>query len=315
MAEVETKNQPKDLVEPTPEELDKEQHEHKKLAPENKEDEETLEEAEPVLSREEAISEAEIEGLSLDEKRAAREAKEAAEHLASWVPKTQLGKDVKSGKETNLDVVLKERKRILEPEIVDYLIKPRNDLILIGQAKGKFGGGKRRAWRQTQKKTKEGNILTFSAMAVIGDGQGHVGVGYGRAKETLPAREKAVRNAKLNVIKIRRGFENPEDKHNEAYKHDPHTIPYVIHGKCGSVRVRLLPAPRGTGLVVGDELKKILTLAGVRDVYGKTRGHFRTTFNLAKACIDALQKTTQLHMPGDAVAPIAHRRKHTEESR
>ena len=107
----------------------------------------------------------------------------------------------------------------------------------------------------------------------------------GKAKETLPSREKAIRNAKLNVIKVVRGFESPE---NEKDKSDPHTIPYKVSGKCGSVRITLIPAPRGTGLVIGNECKKILRLAGIKDIYSKTMGQTRTTFNTAKACIDAL---------------------------
>ena len=195
---------------------------------------------------------------------------------------------VKDKKEKDLDKVLETGKKILEPEIVDLLVNLESDLLLIGQAKGKFGGGKRRAWRQTQKKTQEGNILTFSSMAVVGDKNGHVGIGYGKAKETLPAREKALRNAKLNIIKVNIGFESPED---ESEKSQPHTIPFKVQGKEGSVHITLLPAPRGTGLVVADQVKKILLLAGIKDAYGITRGKTRTTFNLAKACINALNKT------------------------
>ena len=164
-----------------------------------------------------------------------------------------------------------------------------SELLLIGQAKGKFGGGKRRSWRQTQRKTKEGNVITFSAMAVVGDKNGHVGIGYGRAKETLPAREKAMRKAKINIIKIDRGCGNFD-----CSCHEKHSIPYVVEGKCGSIRIKLLPAPQGTGLVVGDEMKKILRLAGIKDVYSMTKGSIRTTFNVAKACIDALEKTSKL---------------------
>jgi len=209
--------------------------------------------------------------------------------LASWVPKTDIGKDVKAGKEKDIDNILENRKKILEPEIVDTLLNTSSDLLLIGQAKGKFGGGKRRAWRQTQRKTKEGNILTFSAMAAVGDRKGHVGVGYGRAKETLPAREKAVWKAKLNIIKVRMGC-----AHFDCSCDEEHTVPYVVEGKSGSVKIKLIPAPQGTGLVVGDECKKILRLAGIKDVYGASSGHVRTTFNLAKACISALKKTTEL---------------------
>lgn len=261
MAEKETKNNPKDLVEATPEETSA-------LEPEIVEVMEELEV--PVKEPEKEIS-----------------------AVAAWTPKTKLGKDVKAGNEKDLDEILEKRKKILEPEIVESLIHVESDLLSIGQAKGKFGGGKRRAWRQTQKKTQEGNVLSFSAMAVIGDRKGHVGLGYGKARETLPAREKALRNAKINVMKINLGFESPEAEPEGAI---PHTIPFKVEGKSGSVRITLLPAPRGTGLVAGDECKKILSLAGVKDVYTKTIGKTKTTFNLARACIDALKKTTTLEV-------------------
>jgi small subunit ribosomal protein S5 len=214
---------------------------------------------------------------------------EKKEKIASWVPKTQIGRDVKDGKEKSIDNVLENRKKILESEIVDSLINLESDLILIGQAKGKFGGGKRRAWRQTQKKTKEGNVLSFSAMAVVGDKKGHIGIGFGKAKETLPAREKAIRKAKINIIKINRGCANFDCSCNEE-----HTVPYVVEGKSGSVRVKFTPAPQGTGLVVGDECKKILRLAGIKDVYGFSKGKVKTTLNLARACVKALEKTRDL---------------------
>jgi len=257
MAEKETKNNPKDLIEAVPEEMEKIDLEVSK-----------------------------IEGIPIDKERK----NFTKDSLASWLPKTSLGKSVKAGKEKDIDNILDTGKKILEPEIVDYLINIESDLLLIGQAKGKFGGGKRRAWRQTQKKTKEGNILTFSSMAVVGDKNGHIGLGYGKAKETLPTKEKALRQAKINIIKIQRGFEDPSD----TTKNDPHTVPFKIHGKCGSVRITILPAPRGTGLAIADECKKILRLAGIKDVYSRTRGQTRTTFNLARACMDALSKTTKI---------------------
>jgi len=211
-----------------------------------------------------------------------------AEIIASWEPKTKLGKEVKQGKIKDIDEILNAKKKILEFEIVDCLINTKSDLISIGQSKGKFGGGKRRAWRQTQRKTKEGNIPSFSTLAVIWNSQGYVGIGAGKAKETLPARDKAIRKAKLNIFKVRRNC--------SAFDCDcskPHTIPFKITGKSGSVRVVLIPAPQGTGLVVAKELKKVLELAGIQDVYSKTFGKQRTTFNLVKACINALEQTTQ----------------------
>ena len=126
MAEKETRNQPKDLIEAVPEEV-------------------------AQLELEEVIEkEAPVEKIIEEQKKA----------TAGWVPRTKLGKLVREGKEKNLDKILTTGKKILEPEIVDSLLDLSSDLLLVGQAKGKFGGGKRRAWRQTQKKTQEGNVIT-----------------------------------------------------------------------------------------------------------------------------------------------------------
>jgi len=229
------------------------------------------------------------EELNTERERVLKEKKsKETEHTLGWIPKTKLGQEVKDGKIKNIDEILDKKRKILEPEIVDSLVELKSDLISIGQSKGKFGGGKRRAWRQTQRKTKEGNVPTFSTMAVVGDEKGHIGVGSGKAKETLPARDKAIRKAKLGLLKVERacaGFDCACD--------EKHTIPFKVYGKAGSVRVELTPAPQGTGLVVANELKKILKLAGVKDIYSRTTGKKRTTFNLVKACIDALEKTTK----------------------
>ena len=217
------------------------------------------------------------------EKTREEEAKERS--LANWVPKTELGREVNTGKITNISEIFKANRKIMEAEIVDKLLDVPSELLDIGQAKGKFGGGQRRAWRQTQRKTKEGNVITSSVMAVVGDRNGHIGLGTGRAKETLPAKEKAIRKAKLSIRKIHRGCGSYDCSCDE-----PHSIPYKVVGKCSGVTVKLLPAPQGTGLVAGDQLKKILKLAGIKDVYTKTFGPTKTTINAAKACMNALDK-------------------------
>jgi len=238
-----------------------------------------------VVKKEKKSEKAEAEKEKKSEKELAIErAKE--ETISSWEPKTKLGREVKDGKIKNIDEILDNNRKILEEQIVDSLLDIQTDLILIGQAKGKFGGGKRRAWRQTQRKTKQQNIPTFSTMAVIGDGNGHVGIALGKAKETLPARDKALRKAKLSIIKVKRACSSFDCACSEL-----HTVPFKVSGKTGSCKVVLIPAPQGTGLVVGGELKKILKLAGIKDVYSKTFGKKRTTFNLIKACFDALKKT------------------------
>lgn len=247
-----------------------------------------LSEEEKILKKmkEEEIIEKELKKIPGRRDRRLTPEEEIQENLKIWKPKTKLGREVKEGKIKNIDQIIDSNKKILEPEIVDSLLNVKFDLLSIGQSKGKFGGGKRRAWRQTQRKTKEGNVPTFSAFAVVGDEKGHIGVGYGRAKETLPGRDKAIRKAKINLTRINRDCASFDCNCGE-----PHTVPFKVEGKGGSCRVVLIPAPQGTGLVAANELKKILKLAGIKDVYSKTFGTKATTFNLAKACMDALEKT------------------------
>jgi len=239
-------------------------------------------------SAEEPIEEAVIEIPEIKEDKRSWRQREQDERekdaLAKWKPKTKIGILVKDGKIKDIDKILEENK-ILEPEIIDFLLNTKSELLNIGQSKGKFGGGKRRAWKQTQKKTAEGNVPTFSCMAVIGDGAGYIGVGIGKAKETVPAREKALRKAKLNLMKVIRGCGSFDCSCNEL-----HSIPFKTEGKCGSSRVILYPAPQGTGLVIGDECKKILKLAGIKDIYSKSFGQTRSTINFARACLAALSK-------------------------
>jgi len=206
--------------------------------------------------------------------------------IDNWVPKTDVGKKVKAGEIKDIDEILDSGRRILESEIVDYLLPNLEyDLITIGQSKGKFGGGKRSIWKQTQKKTKEGNKPKFATVAVIGNKNGYIGLGYGKAKETVPAREKAIRNAKMNLIKVRRGCGSWA-----CGCAEPHSIPLKTSGKCSSVEVILIPAPKGTSLTVQKEIAKILKLAGYKDVYSKTKGQTGVQLNLVKACMAALKK-------------------------
>ena len=188
-----------------------------------------------------------------------------------------------------MDQVFESGYVIKESQITDVLMPNlESDLLLIGQSKGKFGGGKRRVFRQTQKKTMEGNKPKFSTYAVVGNMNGFVGIGYGKSKETVPAREKALRNAKVNIIKIRRGCGSWA-----CGCREPHTIPFAVEGKCGSIRIKLMPAPKGSGLRVEKECQKILRLAGIKDVWSKSRGQTVSKINMIKALFDALQKLMQ----------------------
>jgi len=213
--------------------------------------------------------------------------------VESWKPLTGIGKKVKNKEIIDIDAILDNGLKILESEIVDVLIPNLEvDLALVGQSKGKFGGGQRRVFRQTQKKTQEGNKPSFAAFAVVGNKNGYIGLGYGKSRETVPSRDKAIRNAKLNVIKIRRGCGSWQ-----CGCKQPHTIPFMVEGKCGSVKLKIMPAPKGTGLCIEEECKKILLLAGISDVWSKTSGQTKTKINLVKACFEALKQLIEVKVP------------------
>jgi len=215
---------------------------------------------------------------------------EVNKDVSGWIPKTCLGKKVKAGEIKDIDSVLDEGMTILEAEIVDALLPGfEHELLMVGQAKGKFGGGQRRVFRQTQKKTTEGNNPSFCCVAVVGDKNGHIGIGRGKSKDTVPAREKAIRKAKLRVMKIRRGCGAWD-----CGCKTPHSIPFSITGKCGSVELQLMPAPKGKGLVVAKECAKILKLAGITDVRSRVFGQARSTINLVEACADALNNLNKM---------------------
>ena len=204
--------------------------------------------------------------------------------ISKFIPKTELGKRVKAGEITDIKQIFDQGLKIHEAEIVDKLLPNlKSDFILIGQAHGKFGGGKRRLIKQTQKKTAEGNKPAFTALAVVGNGDGYFGVGRGTAKESIPAKEKALREAKINLIQIPRGCGSWKCGCGE-----PHSLPCRVEGKSGSVEVKLMPAPKGAGLVTEDEIKKILSLAGYKDIWSKSIGQTRKKINFVNAVVNAL---------------------------
>jgi len=230
------------------------------------------------------------EGNKKVEREQKKERREAfSESEVHWKPVTNLGKMVKEGKITDIDDVFNNGLNILEPEIVNALLPNlEEDLLLIGQAKGKFGGGQRRIFRQTQKKTCEGNRIKFMTCAVVGNKDGYVGIATGKSKETVPARDKAKRKARLNLIRIRRGCGSWETDARE-----PNSIPFAVEGKCGSVKIKLMPAPIGKGLCIERECAKILALAGIKDIWSKTIGQTKTKMNLISALMDALKKLSE----------------------
>src|SRR3990167_5480915 len=241
----------------------------------------------------EEIAEAEhVEEIPDVEEQVLKEVKERKTQFnkEAWKPKTSTGKKAKSGEINNIDEILDNGIKIMEAEIVDALVPNLvSDLLLIGQSKGKFGGGKRRIFKQTQKKTAEGNKMKFTTCAVVGNRDGYVGVAVGKSKETVPSRDKAKQKARLNLIRVRRGCGSWESDAAE-----PNSIPFAVEGRCGSVRITLMPAPRGKGLCVEKECAKILELAGIKDIWSKTKGQTKTKLNLIYALVDALKKLSEV---------------------
>lgn len=213
---------------------------------------------------------------------------EAEEHRAvlNWKPKTKLGREVFEGKVKSLDDILKDKKRILESEIVDTLAPNiKSELIFIGGRAGKGGGKQRIPVMISAAMHRSGRRFTMNSFVVVGDENGLVGIGKGSAVESRDAIEKALRKAKMGIARIKRGCGSWEcDCGGE------HSIPYKVKGGSGSVRAIIMPAPKGLGLVADDESKKILRLAGIKDVWMKTYGNTSMRLNLMKAIFNALKQ-------------------------
>lgn len=204
----------------------------------------------------------------------------------SWKPKTSLGRQVLEGKITSIDQILSAGKRIIEPEIVDHLVPTlQSELVLVGGRAGKGGGIQRIPIRITAKMHSSGRRFRTSAFFVVGDGNGLVGIGRGASVEPRTSMGKSLRKAKLNVIKIKRGCGDWECGCGLE-----HSIPFKTKGHSGSVRIELMPAPRGVGLVADNETKKILKTAGIKDIWVKTFGNTSNRINLISAAFDALKK-------------------------
>ena len=118
-----------------------------------------------------------------------------------------------------------------------------------------------------------------------------MGLGRGKAKEAAPAIRKAINNAKLNIVEIRRGCGSWECGCGRA-----HTVPFQVTGHVGSVTVRIKPSPQGVGRATGDVAKTILRMAGIEDAWGFAKGHTKTTVNYAEATFAALKQTIEMRI-------------------
>ena len=185
-----------------------------------------------------------------------------------WIPKTRLGELVQQGLMT-LDKIFQNNLVVKEKEIINILLPQlKEDVITI---------------RMIQKMTASGQRSRFKAVVIVG-ADSFLGVGASKSKEVGPAIRKAIDRAKLSVVPILRGCGSKE-----CGCGGTHSIPFKIKGKCGSVRIQLIPAPAGVGLACADKVKQVLKLCGIEDVWSKTFGDTRTSENLVKATFDALK--------------------------
>jgi len=202
-----------------------------------------------------------------------------------WVPKTKLGDRVLKGEFKNIEELLQKGEVILEPEIVDTLVPDlKQEVIYVGGSPGKGGGIRRTATKRTTRMHKSGRRFTLTSIVVVGDERGIIGIGKASSKEHRVALEKAAKQAKLNVVRVVKGCGSWE-----CGCGGDHSIKFNTQAKCGSVIVNLMPGPKGLGIVADKESRKILKLAGIKDVWVRTQGNTGTRQNLAYSVFEAIR--------------------------
>ncbi len=194
--------------------------------------------------------------------------------IEKWQPKTTVGKMVKSGEISSIEQIFERGQRIIEPEVVDFLLQEMEAETL--------------QLKSTQRVTDSGKRTQFRVVTVLGDRNGHVGIGVGKSDEVKPAIECSVSDAKKNIISIKTGCGSWECKCNQK-----HSIPQKTIGKEGSSIVILKPAPHGLGLAASDTVKKVLFAAGISDIWSFSRGG-KNVYNIAMATINALDALNNL---------------------
>jgi small subunit ribosomal protein S5 len=204
------------------------------------------------------------------------------EKAEGWMPRTRLGKMILESQISSIEEVFMEGLKIREPEIVDVLLPDlQEEVINIGLV---------------QKQTDAGEKSRFRAIVVVGNRDGYVGLGSGKAGQVRNAIQKAAIDARLNINPVRRGCGSWECGCGK-----PHSLPFQVRGRCGGVEIVLIPGPRGLGLVANEAAKIILGLAGVKDCWTRSYGSTRTVPSFAYAIFDALRKTYSLVTPKDWV--------------
>ncbi len=139
------------------------------------------------------------------------------------------------------------------------------------------------AVNRVAKVVKGGRQFGFTALAVVGDGDGRVGYGYGKARELPLAIQKAMQAGRQNLYSIHLKDE---------------TLQYELRGRHGATRVFMQPASEGTGIIAGGAMRAVFECAGVRNVLAKSYGS-RNPINVVRATVDAL---VNMHSPQEIAA-------------
>jgi small subunit ribosomal protein S5 len=139
------------------------------------------------------------------------------------------------------------------------------------------------AVNRVTKVVKGGRILGFAALTVVGDGDGKVGMGKGKSKEVPAAVQKAMEEARRNMVKV--SLKDGSIHHN-------------VFGQHGAARVMMGPAPKGTGIIAGGPMRAVFEVMGITDVVAKSHGS-SNPYNMVRATFDALKRATT---PGEVAA-------------